>query len=233
MKIFDAHFHIIDPNYPLVANNGFMPDAFTVEQYQSTLKTIGVTTQGGAVVSGSFQAFDQGYLIAALQTFGENYVGVTNLSCDCKDDEILKLQQAGIRAVRFNLYRGGSEDVKNIESFAKRIYDLAGWHVELYVDSKDLMDLSPIMLRLPKVSIDHLGMSKIGFKESLALAAAGVHVKATGFMRVDFEVLPALKQLYDVNPDALMFGSDLPGTRAKRLFDLDDLKLITDNFDDA
>ena len=32
-KYFDCHFHIIDKNFPLVANQGFMPEAFTSEDY--------------------------------------------------------------------------------------------------------------------------------------------------------------------------------------------------------
>src|SRR5699024_9056315 len=31
--VFDAHFHIVDPAYPLIPNNGFLPDAFTADDY--------------------------------------------------------------------------------------------------------------------------------------------------------------------------------------------------------
>ncbi len=33
MKIFDSHFHIIDPKYPLFENNGYLPPKFTIENY--------------------------------------------------------------------------------------------------------------------------------------------------------------------------------------------------------
>ncbi len=62
MKIFDSHFHIIDFNYPIVENNGYTPTQFTIEDYKKTRDEFGIT--GGAVVSGSFQAFDQTYLVA-------------------------------------------------------------------------------------------------------------------------------------------------------------------------
>jgi len=26
MKIFDAHFHLIDPQFPIIENQGFLPD---------------------------------------------------------------------------------------------------------------------------------------------------------------------------------------------------------------
>ncbi len=226
--LFDAHFHVIDPRFPLIPNQGYLPDPFTSEDYQH--QTANLDIQGGAIVSGSFQAFDQRYLTAAIKTLGKNFVGVTQLPASTTDEEIIKLNQQGIRALRFNLFRGGSESVEHLADFAQRVFDLVGWHVELYVDSKDLDELSNTVLSLPKVSIDHLGISKAGFKHLLALAEFGVKVKATGFMRVDFDVKHALETLYAANPDALMFGTDLPGTRASRQFSIDDLKLIQDGF---
>ncbi len=227
--IFDAHFHIIDERFPLIANKGFLPQPFSVEDYQACIANLDV--KGGAVVSGSFQQFDQNYLIAALKVLGSNFVGVTQLPADTSDEEILTLNRYGVRALRFNLYRGGSASVSRLAEFAQRVYDLAQWHVELYVDSSELAELQPLLLTLPKVSIDHLGLSQTGFTQLLELVAQGVHVKASGFMRVDFDVVKALQQIYAVNPAALMFGSDLPGTRAPRQFSQQDLQLIKDNFD--
>ncbi|MCP3679438.1 MAG: amidohydrolase family protein [Gammaproteobacteria bacterium] len=229
--IFDAHFHIIDKRFPLVANKGFLPQPFSVGDYQTRVKNL--TVKGGAVVSGSFQQFDQSYLIAALKALGNNFVGVTQLPADVSDEEILALNRCGVRALRFNLYRGGSATVAQLAGLAQRVYDLAQWHVELYVDSNTLSELQPLLLTLPKVSIDHLGLSQAGFVQLLELVAQGVHVKASGFMRVDFDVVKALQQIYAVNPAALMFGSDLPGTRASRQFSQQDLQLIKDNFDQA
>ncbi|MHA7292125.1 hypothetical protein ACX80V_21180 [Arthrobacter sp. MDT3-24] len=57
-RIFDSHFHIIDSRFPLVRNNGYLPPEFTVSDYLRAVSDLGVT--GGVVVSGSFQAFDQG-----------------------------------------------------------------------------------------------------------------------------------------------------------------------------
>ncbi len=57
MKIFDAHFHIIDYKYPVVENNGYLPPEFLTDDYFTAAKKINVV--GGAIVSGSFQAFDQ------------------------------------------------------------------------------------------------------------------------------------------------------------------------------
>ena len=224
--LFDSHFHIIDRRFPLTSNNGYLPDDLTCGDYRAL--TAQYDLQGGAVVSGSFQSFDQSYLLDALLVLGPRFVGVTNLPITATDQEIIDLDRGGVRAVRFNIKRGGSEDVRHLEAMARRVHDLAGWHVELYVDSRELDALSDTLVGLPSCSIDHLGLSREGFGTLLRLAEKGVRVKATGFGRVDFDVPTALKELYAANPECLMFGSDLPSTRAPRPYVDEDYLLVVE-----
>jgi predicted TIM-barrel fold metal-dependent hydrolase len=91
---------------------------------------------------------------------GSGFVGVAQLRPDIADEEIRALDAAGIRAVRFNIQRGGREQLKELEPFAHRVRDVAGWHVELYVDVKDLGVGVDRIAALPAVSIDHLGLSR-------------------------------------------------------------------------
>ena len=226
MPVFDSHFHIIDKRFPLVPNDGYLPDDFTCRDYLK--RTENISLVGGAVVSGSFQAQDQSYLIDALSMLGPGFVGVTQLPATVSDEEVLRLNGLGVRAIRFNLKRGGSEKVEHLESLARRVFELARWHVELYVDSRELPDLKETLVRLPAVSIDHLGLSKGGFATLLALVEKGVRVKATGFGRVDFDVKTALQEICAANPEALMFGTDLPSTRAPRAYADEDLLLVLD-----
>lgn len=222
--VFDAHLHIIDPRFPLVANQGYLPPAFTCADYLAQTAPLGVV--GGAVVSGSFQAFDQGYLIEALRELGPGFVGVTQLSASVKDAEIIALDSAGVRAVRFNVHRGGSAGLADLEWLAARVYALAGWHVELYIDSSDLVSLEARLGRLPALSIDHLGLSRAGYPALLRLVERGVRIKASGFGRVDFDVPQALREIAAISPHALLFGTDLPSTRAPRPFTPADLALL-------
>jgi predicted TIM-barrel fold metal-dependent hydrolase len=142
------------------------------------------------------------------------------------DQELQELNGAGVRAIRFNVKRGGSEEIAHLESMARRVHELVGWHTELYVDSAELADLFETLVSLPAVSIDHLGLSKSGFPALLKLAEKGVRVKATGFGRVDFDVRSALSDLYAANPRVLMFGTDLPSTRAPRPYQDEDYTLV-------
>ncbi len=228
IKIFDSHMHIIDPRYPLIQNQGYMPDFFGVEDYLES--TASAEVLGGVVVAGSFQGFDQTYLVDAIAKLGTNFVGVAQVSPGIDEQELLFLNERGVRAVRFNLFRTGSESISQLEEIANRVWDLYGWHSELYVDPKDLRSLKPLIMRLPKVSIDHLGMAEEALDSVLELVAAGAKVKATGFGRVDLDVVRTMKKIHSVDPNALMAGTDLPSTRAKRRFSVDDLHLIQDTF---
>jgi predicted TIM-barrel fold metal-dependent hydrolase len=228
--LFDSHFHIIDRRFPLVPNNGYLPDDLTCSDYRAQLAQYDL--RGGAIVSGSFQAFDQSYLLDALHTLGPQFVGVTQLPATVTDQEILDLDGSGVRALRFNLKRGGSEDVRHLDVMARRVHELAGWHVELHVDSRELDGLFDMLVALPAVSIDHLGLTREGLGTLLKLAGRGVRIKATGFGRVDFDVPTALKQLYAASPQALMFGTDLPSTRAPRPYRDDDFLLVADALGD-
>ena len=227
MSLFDAHFHIIDPRFPLVPNNGYLPEAFSVADYRRRVEPLHVT--GGAVVSGSFQAFDQSYLKDALMQLGSGFVGVTQLPVDTTDDDILALHRAGVRAVRFNLYRGGSATLDDVDTLARRVHDVAGWHSEFYLDAADFAELEPILAPLPQISIDHLAMSDDTHGTLLRLVESGTMVKATGFGRISVTDPDALmRAIVTTNPAALIFGSDLPSTRAAIPFQDSDIERIAD-----
>jgi len=218
-RVFDSHLHIINPKYPLITNAGYLPPDFIVSDYLDRVASLNISS--GVVVSASFQAFDQTYLMNALSLLNKTrseYVGVSQISSDVSDQEIKTLYNNGVRAVRFNLRRGGSASVSELEYMAHRIHELVGWHVELYAGFDALMSLKDTLTRLPSVCIDHLALEKRGHNLLAHLVGRGVKVKATGFGRLDFDPYPCISHLYEINPDSVMFGTDLPSTRADKPF---------------
>lgn len=230
---FDAHMHVFDPRFPLSPNDGYLPEPFTVEDYRARIASLPVAMAGGAVVSASTQGFDQTYLLAALRALGPGWVGVTQLPVSAPDDQLRELDAAGVRALRFNLRRGGGEEPRHLVRLARRVHEVVGWHVEIYSDAAALTAWEPTLRALPAVSVDHLGLSAAGLPTLVRLAESGVRVKASGFGRVDFPVPEALRLLYDANPHSLLFGTDLPSPRAPRPFADSDLDCLTDVFDDS
>ena len=65
---------------------------------------------------------------------------MANVPSDITDGEVLALAEAGVRAFRVNLFRGG--DVEQV-ALAPRLHELAGWHLEVYLDARDLPELAP------------------------------------------------------------------------------------------
>ena len=230
MRIFDAHFHIIDFDFPIIENQGYLPPSYIVEDYQNEVTDLNVL--GGAIVSGSFQGFDQGYLMKALNQMVCNILWRYAIALYSDGQRNFNLNEKGVKALRFNIKRGGSEDLSKLDYFARRVYDLVGWHSELYIDAKELPEIASIVEKLPAISIDHLGLSEEGLPHLLKLVDKGIRVKATGFGRVELNIENALKSIYANNPDALMFGTDLPSTRAKRPFEYADIELIQRLFDE-
>ncbi|WP_252312432.1 amidohydrolase [Sinobaca sp. H24] len=226
MECFDAHFHIVDPQYPLTVNQGYLPEAYTITDYKNEIN--GLSVRGGALVSASFQGFDQTYLKMALSRLGKGYVGVTQLPSDVSDSEIRELDAMGVRGIRFNLHRGAPASPERMERLARRVYEAAGWHAEFYVPSSLLQEYASLLETLPAVSIDHLGLTSGGFNDLLRLVSKGIRVKATGFSRTELDIEEVLTRLDAEHPQALMFGTDLPSTRAPKRFTPNDVQIILD-----
>jgi len=217
VRVFDTHLHIVDPRFPLVPNQGYLPDPFTVADYRARF-----AAAGGAVVSGSFQAYDQTYLIDALQRLGPTFVGVAQVPPDITDDEVLALREQGVRAFRANFTRGTVPE--GLLDLARRFEALAGWHLEVYADTRDLPPLPGVQL-----VIDHLGGPEAALDTTLRLVEQGARVKATRFGASDHDIPRTLRAINAVNPAALLFGTDLPGTRAPRPFEPRDLELVREH----
>lgn len=228
MKFFDAHLHIIDPQYPLVENEGYLPPDFTVEDYLNRVKDLNVA--GGVVVSASFQASDYGYLIAALEKLGDHFVGVANIPPDTSEISLKRLDEADVVAIRHNIVRDGSDQVDNLIELSNRVYANFGWHSEFYLRNRSLKDMRDIFQAIPAYSIDHLGLTKEGLDELYKLVEKGARVKASGFGRVNFDVIEVMQKIHSINPRALIFGTDLPSTRAKIPFYERDVALIKQHF---
>ena len=228
MQIFDSHFHIIDHQFPLQANHDFTPNEFLVKDYLHAMQHQNII--GGAIVSGSFQGADYSYIEPALNKLGSTFVAIIQAHSNLHAETITKLNTLGIRGIRFNLVRGNDFSVDEIRNLASKVYEVADWHCEFYIDKRQLQNLHNTLSTLPAVSIDHLGLSHASFDQLALLIDSGARVKASGFGRVEFDVVTALQKIHRINPNALMFGSDLPGTRARRKFSLQDIELIENSF---
>ena len=230
IKIFDSHFHIIDNKYHLEVNNGYLPDLFTYEDYKNRTENLLINSIGGAIISGSFQGNDLEYL-EVLNEFKKdgkkNFRAIINLPIETNDERILDLNEKGVAGVRFNIFRGNSTDIDDIIKFSKRIYQLCNWSVEIQINPKNISEIINKLLEIPR-----LALRKDAIDSLYILAKNNVKIKATGFGRLDFDPIPILKNIYELNPTSLMFGTDLPSTRVdkEKVFSRSHIDLMLDNF---
>lgn len=171
-------------------------------------------------------------------------VGVAQIDDRTCDAEIRELTELGVRALRFNLHRGkpGIEQsfAEYIAPLAERAFRQGKWHAEFYVDSVLFSDPAKreefLALACDKLSIDHMGLSAEGFSSGLLplLSECKSHgkklfVKATGFSRwhgTREQLRTALVLLLREYPLSLVFGTDLPCTRAAQRFSKDDVDFL-------
>ncbi|WP_439579811.1 amidohydrolase family protein [Elioraea sp.] len=220
--MFDAHFHVFDPADPLVANHGFVPEHFTAAQYRARVAPLGVV--GGAVVAASPQGPDPAPLLAAARTLGPRFVVVAAADPARDDAALAALAAAGVRGVRFNLYRNAAWTIGTMLEHARRAA-AHGLHAEIYTDASTLAPHAAALARL-RIVIDHLGMTAAGLPVTCDLARAGAKVKATGFGRVRLDPAAAMEAIASAAPHAMMAATDLPSMRADRPFADADIALI-------
>ena len=223
-RVFDAQFHIFDPYFPLIPDHGFEPVPFPVDAYLSNVVPFNVTA--GAVVASLFQGYDQAFMADALRRLGPDFVGVAQVPFGISDEAMLEIAQYGVRGLRFNMALGEAADFNEVLALAHRAHDVAGWHTEFSVDAATLRPHVDQLARLPAFSIDHLGLTEAGLPVVLDLVGGGAWVKANGFGQTDLNVPRALEQIALRNPNALVFGTDMPSTRARVPFGPADMTLI-------
>src|SRR5258707_10681011 len=88
-RLFDSHCHIIDHRFPIVANQGYSPPNFPLDEYLAETRPLGVVA--AAAVTGSFQANDPTYLMDILPTLRAGGVRVAQVPTDRPEPEITNL----------------------------------------------------------------------------------------------------------------------------------------------
>ncbi len=140
----------------------------------------------------------------------------------------------GIRGLRANEFRRDGKPyyqngvrLAEIEPLLPVMADL-GWHLQLWVDTRDLPELAPALARVPvPVVVDHMGRmehhhgtQQRGFQALLRGVGEGkLWAKLSGTYRIGatppdyLEAKPFHDALVAANPDNLVWGSDWPHPR--------------------
>jgi predicted TIM-barrel fold metal-dependent hydrolase len=230
----DTHAHVFGPaaQFPYAEDRSYTPPDAPLAKYLGMLDTLGFAR--GVLVQGSAHGRDNAAMLDALEREPDRLRGVAVADASVPEKELRRWHKLGVRGLRFNHYfrdgqlhyRGGVplDDARALAPVMREL----GWHLQLWIDVKDLDDTIPILqsLGLPVV-IDHMGRTEAtagtsspGFQRLLRLIGdGGCWAKLSGAHRIsrkapDYpDARPFLEALVRANPDHLVWGGDWPHPR--------------------
>jgi D-galactarolactone isomerase len=224
----DCHMHIYDAKYPVAPTATLKPADATVADYKLLQRRIGTTRN--VVVTPSTYGTDNRITLDAIAQIGPTARGVAVVDTSVADAELKRMNDLGIRGIRFNLVQAGATTVEMIEPLSKRVNDL-GWHIQIHMKGEQIAAIEDLLLRVPApIVFDHLGrlaqpdaLDKPGFKTISKLIDKGnTWVKLSGAYqdsKVGHRVIPTrcrLPALISKLPPSEWCGPAIGRTRPRR-----------------
>lgn len=231
----DSHCHVFGPaaSFPFSSQATYAPVDAPKETLFARHRFLGF--QRAVIVQASCHGTDNSAMVDALVAGGDTYRGVAVVEPDVSESELARLDDAGVRAVRFNFvkrlkYRQPDTVYKAI---IEKIQPL-GWHLIIHTDAEDIGEISPFLtsIDMPMV-IDHMGRIPAGegtggtaFRNlATLLQDARFWIKLSGAERLSSEGPPyhdadaLARGLCAVAPDRALWGSDWPHPNMDHIVD--------------
>lgn len=212
----DAHMHIVGPfdQYPLRETRSLLPPESTLHDYRQVRQALGI--QRSVIVQPSFFAKDNECTLDAVEALGGTARAVVVIEPDIAEQTLDSMHSRGARGVRIQRIVAGGASLDDIEEIAARIQPF-GWHLQFFMDAKDIAELAPRLRRLPVDTVfDHMahvdaasGTDGPGFKALLDLMQVGkTWVKlSNAFWTPDPD---RARRLIAANDQRVVWGSDWP-----------------------
>ena len=244
----DCHAHVFGPaaRFPYAEPRSYTPEDAPLEAYLAHLDRLGC--ERGVLVQPSAYGRDNRAMLDALARAPQRLRGVAVGGAELTPETLRSWHAAGVRGLRANEFRRDGKPyyqngvrLAEIEPLYRAMAEL-GWHLQLWIDTRDLPELLPALARVPvAVVVDHMGRMEHrhgtahpGFQTLLREVGDGrLWAKLSGTYRLaatapDYlEAKPFHDALISANPANLVWGSDWPHPRpegpvpdAKHLLDL-------------
>jgi len=223
-EAWDCHAHIFGPveQYPFTPNRSFTPPEAGLAAYRQMLAALDIAH--AVIVQPSVYGTDNRCTFDSVTAAGGSWRGVAVVDPSVSEHELERLHAADFRGVRVNvLFRGGLT-LDALEQLARAIAPL-GWHLQLLLDCRDLVELAPRLRRLPvQIVVDHMGhmptsagVEHPGFQVLLQLVREErCWVKLSGAYRISagpypyHDVVPFARALIEADASRMVWGSDWP-----------------------
>jgi len=189
---------------------------------------------GEVVVAATCHGTDNSYMLNALKKSKGRALGVAFVDKNISDDELVQLNAAGVRGVRYSYVKRltNPPPPEEMIAMANRVKRL-NWHIDLYCEAADLKDLEPHIKAIPiPVVFDHMAVPAIDkgvgdpeFRRFLQLfrdkkdcyAKLTCPERLTGSSKPEewSTVLPFARALAEEFPDRVITGTDWPHPNMK------------------
>jgi predicted TIM-barrel fold metal-dependent hydrolase len=225
----DTHVHVFEPGYTLSPDRGYTPPQSTLADLKHLHATLGIDRV--VFTQPSVYGTDNSAILNAMAAFNGETPNrarcVVAITMDISDDELARLDAAGVRGVRLNTDNKGGMPIGfgQIGELEARIQPFQ-WHIEWLFPGKDIVELMPVFIKQTvPLSIGHFayqaataGVGAAGFKALLELMRRGnTWMKISGANRVSAtdlppydDVKPLAHALIEAAPDRIMWGTDWP-----------------------
>lgn len=223
----DAHCHVFGPGatFPYAETRRYTPPDAPKDKLRHLHDKLGI--ERAVIVQASCHGTDNSAMLDAIASGNGRYRGVCNAAGSFSDDYFAKLQEGGVRGVRFNFVKhlGGAPDLDQMRDIVDRVSHLP-WHVELHFDARELLEYEALLDSLPlPVVIDHMGrapvadgISQAPFQALLEKLSSSedLWVKISGAERISAagppftDAAPFGAACVRAAPDRCIWGTDWP-----------------------
>jgi 2-pyrone-4,6-dicarboxylate lactonase len=223
----DAHCHVFGPAdvFPYAPERKYTPCDAPKEKLFALRDFLGLSRN--VIVQATCHGSDNSALVDALRAASGRARGIATVKPDVGEDELERLDAAGVRGVRFNFVKRlvDATPRENYRRIAEKIGAL-GWHIVVYFEADELESLTPFLTSLPAtIVVDHMGRPDIAkgvdhpdFQRFVQLLADNGNIwsKVTCPERLTVQgppyddVVPFMRTLVERFPDRVLWGTDWP-----------------------
>ncbi len=229
----DAHCHVFGPGdvFPYAPERKYTPCDAPKEKLWALRDHLGFSRN--VIVQATCHGADNRAVVDALRASNGTAKGIATVRRSVTDGELLEMNAAGVKGVRFNFVKRLVETTPPDEllEIARRIAPL-GWHVVIYFEAPDLPELYDFIASLPTiVVVDHMGRPDVskpvdgpefGLFVKLMRENPRIWSKVTCPERLsrsgppDYaDVVPFARHLVETFPDRVLWGTDWPHPNLK------------------
>jgi len=116
-----------------------------------------IGTSRNVIVTPSTYGTDNRVTLDAMAQIGPTARGVAVVDATVTDAELKRMNDLGVRGIRFNLVQVGATTAEMIEPLSKRVNDF-GWHIQIHMKGEQIAAIEELLLRVPSpIIFDHLG----------------------------------------------------------------------------